>query len=78
MVVSRRFPTAAVHLSQVRLRGICCGESGTGAGFLRVPGFLLPILIPPSTLYKSINRGWYNGPNNDLRAKGTLLTPPAE
>jgi hypothetical protein len=27
---------------------VICGEqSGTGAGFLRVLGFLLPILIPP-------------------------------
>jgi hypothetical protein len=36
-VVSRWFPTMAARVqSQVRLRGICGGQSGTGAGFLGV------------------------------------------
>jgi hypothetical protein len=34
----------------VRVRvayGFCCGQSGIGAGFLRVLRFALPIVIPP-------------------------------
>jgi hypothetical protein len=39
--VSRRLPTAAARVrDQVRLCGICGGQSGTGAGFLRVLRFL--------------------------------------
>jgi hypothetical protein len=44
-VVSRRLSTEAAGVqSQVRLCGICGGQSGAGAGFLRVPQFPLPIL----------------------------------
>jgi hypothetical protein len=46
--VSRWLPTAA---GRVRARvwscGICGGQSGAGAGFLRVLRFPLPIFIPP-------------------------------
>jgi hypothetical protein len=46
--VSRWLPIAA---SRVRVRaacGVCGGESGTGAGFLRVLRFPLPIIPPIS------------------------------
>jgi hypothetical protein len=44
--VSRRLPTAASRVrSQVRSCGNCGEQSGTGAGFLRVLRFPLPILI---------------------------------
>jgi hypothetical protein len=46
--VSRWLPTAAKRVpARVRLCGICGGQSGTGAGFLRVLRFPLPIRIPP-------------------------------
>jgi hypothetical protein len=48
-VVSRWFRTAAARVrSQVRSCGICGGQSGIEAGFLRVLQCPLPILIPPT------------------------------
>jgi hypothetical protein len=59
--VSRRLPTAAARLrSHVRSCGICRGQSGTWAGFLRVVRFSLPIMIPPNVPYSPIIWGWYN------------------
>jgi hypothetical protein len=45
--------------SQVRSCGICGGESGTGADFIRVFRFPLPFLILPTAPHlSSIIRGW--------------------
>jgi hypothetical protein len=63
--VSRWLPTAAARVrAQVWLCGICGGQSGSGAGFLRVLRFALPIFIPPISPQppSSIIWGWYNRP----------------
>jgi hypothetical protein len=75
--VSRRLPTAAARVrSQVMSCGVCGGQSGTGAGFLRIPRFPLPILIPPTTPHSSsIIRGWYNSPNTGRRTKWNQSHP---
>jgi hypothetical protein len=72
--VNSRFPTAAVRVrAQVRSCGICGGQSGTGAGFLRALGFPLPILIPPTVSHSSssIIRVWYNRPISGRHTKWT-------
>jgi hypothetical protein len=63
---------------QVRSCGICGEQSGSGAGFLRVLRFHLPILIPPTALHSSsIIRGWYNRPISGRRTKWTQSHPTA-
>jgi hypothetical protein len=53
--VSRRLPTASGRVRyQVRSCGNCDGQSGTGAGFLLVLWFPLPILIAPTALHSSV------------------------
>jgi hypothetical protein len=48
-MTSRQPPTAVARVrSQVRSPGICCGQSGTEAGFFRVLWSPLPVLIPPN------------------------------
>jgi hypothetical protein len=55
---SRRLPTAAAGVpSQVTSCGVCGGQSGTAAGFLRVLEFLLPILIPLTDSHPSSSAG---------------------
>jgi hypothetical protein len=55
-VANRRLLTAAVWVrSQVRSRGFCGGQNGTGAGFLQVIRFPLPILIPPNAPYSRLS-----------------------
>jgi hypothetical protein len=57
---------------QIRSCGICDGQRGTGAGFLRVLRFPLPIVIPPTAPHSSsIIRGWYNRPVSGRRTKWT-------
>jgi hypothetical protein len=49
---------------------ICSGQSGTGAGFLLVLRFSLPILNPPTVPHSSsIIRAWYNRPVSGRRNK---------
>jgi hypothetical protein len=61
-----------VHVSFARVRtnlrpcGIYGGQSGTGAGILRVLLFPLPILIPQTSPHSSIIRGSYNSPSKWL------------
>jgi hypothetical protein len=80
--VIRRLPTPAVQVrAQVRSCGICGRQSGTGAGFLRVLRFPLPILIPQTDPHSSsIIRGWYIRPVSGRRTKWTQShpTPPQE
>jgi hypothetical protein len=63
--VSRWHPTAAARVrSRVWSSGICGGQSGVGAGILRVLRFPLPIFIPPIAPQSPspIIWGWYNRP----------------
>jgi hypothetical protein len=49
--VSRWLATSAARVrARVWSSGICGGQSGVGAGFLRVFRFPLPIFIPPNSL----------------------------
>jgi hypothetical protein len=69
--VSRWLPTAAVRVpAWVKSCGICGGQSGTEAGFLRVLRFTLPILITPTAPHSSfIIRGWYSRRISGRRTK---------
>jgi hypothetical protein len=61
--VSRWLPTEAARVrSRVWSSGICGGQSGAGAGFLRVLRFPLPIFIPTTAPQSPspIIWGWYN------------------
>jgi hypothetical protein len=59
--VSHWLPTAAALVrARVWSSGICGGQSGAGAGFLRVLRFPLPIFIPP------------NSPSSQSPGEGTI------
>jgi hypothetical protein len=74
--VSRWLPTASARVrSQVRLCGICDGQSGAGVGFFRVLRFPLPILIPPTASHSSSGAGTIDQTVADV-ANGLSLTPP--
>jgi hypothetical protein len=60
--VSRWLPIAAARVqSRVWSSGICGGQSGAGAGFLRVLRFPLSIIIPPN-----------NSPSSQSPGAGTI------
>jgi hypothetical protein len=74
-VVSRRLSTAAAWVpTRVTSCGICGVQSGTGAGFLRVLRFLLPIRIPPIAPQSSYGAGTI-GQTVAAIASGLSLTP---
>jgi hypothetical protein len=76
--VSRWLPTAAARVrARVWSCGICGGQSGAGAGFLRVLRLPLPIFIPPIAPQSSssIIWGWYNRPEVAAVPSGLSLTP---
>jgi hypothetical protein len=75
--VRRWLPTAAARVrTRVRSCGICGGQSGAGAGFLRVLRFPLSIFIPPIAPQSpsSIIWGLYNRP--EVAAVPRDLVPP--
>jgi hypothetical protein len=76
--VSRRLPTAAARVrAWVWSCVICGGQSGSGAGFLRVLRFPLPIFISPIAAESpsSIIWVWYNRPVMTAAPSGLSLTP---
>jgi hypothetical protein len=74
-VVSHWLPTAAARVWSCE---ICGGQSGAGAGLLRVLRFPLSIFIPPISpqLPSSIIWGWYDRPVVAAVPSGLSLTPP--
>jgi hypothetical protein len=76
--ISRWLPTMAARVrARVWSCGICGGQSGAGAGFLRVLWFPLPNFIPPVSPQSpsSIIWGWYNRPIVAAVPSGLSLTP---
>jgi hypothetical protein len=74
----RWLPTAAAQVrAQVWSCGICGGQSGAWARFLRVLRFPLKIFIPPTApqLPSPIIWGWYNRPVVAAVPSGHSLTP---
>jgi hypothetical protein len=61
--VSGWLPTAVAWVCVWTACGVCGGQSGTGAGFLQVVWFPLPIIpsISPSSFFFLIFLNWYSG-----------------
>jgi hypothetical protein len=76
--VSRRLPPSAARVrAQVRSCGVCSGRRGTGAAFLRVLRFPLPIFIPPIHHHLSSGAGTIGQLVTDV-PNGLRHTPPQE
>jgi hypothetical protein len=76
--VSRWLPTAVARVrARVWSCGICGGQSGTGAGLLRVLRFPLPIFIPPIAPQSPSSIIWvlYNRPEVATVPSGLSPTP---
>jgi hypothetical protein len=76
--VRRRLSTTAARVrAHVRSCGICGGQSGTWAHFLRVLRFPPPLFIPPTVPHSSssITRGRHNRPISGRRTKWTQSQP---
>jgi hypothetical protein len=74
--VSRWLPTAAARVrARVWSCGICGEQSSSGAGFLRVLRFPLPIFIPPVAPQSPSSIIWslYNSP--EVAAVPSELSP---
>lgn len=56
------------------LMGFMVGN-GSGADFLQISLFPVPVLIPPTAPYSSIFWGWYSEPTSGLRAEWTQSHP---
>jgi hypothetical protein len=75
---SPRLPTAAALVrGRVRSCGIYGGQSGIGAGFIRVIRFPLPN-IPTDCSTLVIIRGWYNRPFSGISNSGLSSIPPQD
>jgi hypothetical protein len=73
--VRRWLPTAAARVSVRAACGVCGGQSGSGAGFLRVLRFPLPIIPPISPSSKSPEAGTI-GVSMAAVPSGPNWTPP--
>jgi hypothetical protein len=71
--VSRWLPIAAARVWSC---GICGGQSGAGAGFLRVIRFPLPIFIPPVAPQSSSSIIWGLYYRPQVAAVPRDLVPP--
>jgi hypothetical protein len=74
--VSRWLPTAAVRVRVRKACGVCGGQSGTGADFLRVLRFPLPNHYTNFSII-IITRGLHNRPIGGRNAEWTSWTPPS-
>jgi hypothetical protein len=57
---------------------ICCGQSGTWAGFIRLLRFPLPIFLPPTAPESSSSGAGTIGQLVADVSSGLSLTPPQE
>jgi hypothetical protein len=76
--VIRWLPTAVARVRARVWSSRICGQSGAGAGFLRVLRSPLPLFIPPNSASSQSSRGRYNRPFSGRRAEWSQygLHPP--